>query len=366
MKKNKFKLTQEKVKEKLEYTNKKIEELGENDKNLYEKLKEIRECFDQIRNVPSDKKLEYENVKKIQNDWKEQVDKIEADFKKVEAKVVGKGAAAAGLGFGAMAAGPTIAMGVATTFGVASTGTAISSLSGAAATNAALAWLGGGTLAAGGGGMAGGEAVLALAGPIGWAIVGVSLITSGIVLWLGVKKKKIIENIFICVGERDIKSYDIAIVELNERIKRIKNETVLLKDSIKNIKEFGLNYLEMSEQQQYTLGSYVNLMLSSTQLLVNKIEGIQPKYTEEDLEEYINSKKKDETEEYHNYSRQIIFLSNLLYKIPINDDEKELLWKTLRKNKKIMKSLETKKKFFKKELIDMTLGALEYKYSLER
>ena len=36
---------------------------------------------------------------------------------------------------------------------VASTGTAISSLSGAAATNAALAWLGGGTLAAGGGGV---------------------------------------------------------------------------------------------------------------------------------------------------------------------------------------------------------------------
>ena len=39
-------------------------------------------------------------------------------------------------------------MGVATTFGVASTGTAISALSGAAATNAALAWLGGGALAA--------------------------------------------------------------------------------------------------------------------------------------------------------------------------------------------------------------------------
>ena len=33
--------------------------------------------------------------------------------------------------------GPTVAMGVATTFGVASTGTAISALSGAAATNAA-------------------------------------------------------------------------------------------------------------------------------------------------------------------------------------------------------------------------------------
>ena len=49
----------------------------------------------------------------------------------------------------------------------ASTGTAISSLSGVAATNATLAWLGGGSLAAGGWGMAGGMMVLGgiVAGP---------------------------------------------------------------------------------------------------------------------------------------------------------------------------------------------------------
>ena len=46
------------------------------------------------------------------------------------------------------------------TYGVASTGTAIATLSGAAATNATLAWLGGGSLAAGGGGMAAGSVVL--------------------------------------------------------------------------------------------------------------------------------------------------------------------------------------------------------------
>ena len=52
--------------------------------------------------------------------------------------------------------------------GMASTGTAISSLSGAAATNATLAWLGGGSLASGGLGMAGGTAVLGsvMAGPV--------------------------------------------------------------------------------------------------------------------------------------------------------------------------------------------------------
>lgn len=47
-----------------------------------------------------------------------------------------------------------------TSLGSASTGAAISGLSGVAATNATMAWFGGGALAAGGAGMAGGAAVL--------------------------------------------------------------------------------------------------------------------------------------------------------------------------------------------------------------
>ncbi|VAY86331.1 hypothetical protein MNB_ARC-1_1284 [hydrothermal vent metagenome] len=66
----------------------------------------------------------------------------------------GTGGAIAGAGI----AGATYATVAA--FGAASTGTVISSLSGAAATNATLAWLGGGALAAGGGGMALGAIVL--------------------------------------------------------------------------------------------------------------------------------------------------------------------------------------------------------------
>lgn len=60
------------------------------------------------------------------------------------------------------------AYGAVTSFATASTGTAIATLSGAAATNATLAFLGGGSLAAGGLGVAGGTAVLggAVAGPL--------------------------------------------------------------------------------------------------------------------------------------------------------------------------------------------------------
>ncbi len=74
-------------------------------------------------------------------------------------------------GFKAIGAGAAAgqgAVGLIGLFGTASTGTAISGLSGAAAWNATLAWLGGGSLAAGGGGMALGWVVLSgiYAGPV--------------------------------------------------------------------------------------------------------------------------------------------------------------------------------------------------------
>lgn len=71
----------------------------------------------------------------------------------------GAGGAAAGAAIGSAAAYGTFV--AAASFGTASTGAAISGLSGVAATNATLALLGGGTLAAGGAGVAGGTILLA-------------------------------------------------------------------------------------------------------------------------------------------------------------------------------------------------------------
>ncbi|MEW9124501.1 MAG: hypothetical protein AB2421_17445 [Thermotaleaceae bacterium] len=70
------------------------------------------------------------------------------------------------LGAGALAG--VASYGGAMMFASASTGTAISTLSGAAAANATMAWFGGGSLAAGGLGVAGGTAVLGgiVAGPV--------------------------------------------------------------------------------------------------------------------------------------------------------------------------------------------------------
>ena len=85
----------------------------------------------------------------------------------------GIGGATVGTAGGFAAAGATTSAVMA--LGTASTGTAISSLSGVAATNATLAALGGGSLAAGGGGMALGTAIL------GGATLGVGLLVGGII-----------------------------------------------------------------------------------------------------------------------------------------------------------------------------------------
>jgi hypothetical protein len=91
----------------------------------------------------------------------------------MEAEQFFKGGVKAVLAGAAASQGAT---GLATSVGVASTGAAISGLSGAAATNATLAWLGGGAIAAGGGGMFVGTIVL------GGITVGPALAVGGFVL----------------------------------------------------------------------------------------------------------------------------------------------------------------------------------------
>lgn len=86
--------------------------------------------------------------------------------------------AAAGVAGGFAAAGSITTL--VTAFGTASTGTAISTLSGAALTNAVWACLGGGSLVIGGGGMALGTSVLGVAsGGIGFLIGGAVLALMG-------------------------------------------------------------------------------------------------------------------------------------------------------------------------------------------
>lgn len=362
-KKSILKLARERAESAIKKTNEKITELGSFTSLLYDQLNSIQELFDEIRNVPSEKQIKYEELKKIRLNWKQQVEKIDSDYKNTATINAGKGAAGVGAGVAVAALGPTAAMGIATTFGVASTGTAISTLSGAAATNAALAWLGGGALATGGGGMVAGNALLALAGPIGWTIAGVAVVGSGLMLWIGKCKQNRLENIFTLISKRDVKSYELAIVEINERIHRIKAESQKLNRAIETTRGFGLDYNLMTEAKQYELGAYVNLMNSSTQLLVNPITGLKPKYDIDNLNEYIAFRKKKLND---NQKSLIVSFSNLLYKINLDDKDLKIFWKLFRRDKKFLSSIEMSKKDFGFSIFESVNDALKHKYRLEK
>lgn len=185
------------------------------------------------------------------------------EFAKQELEAAKKSALGAGAGVATGAAivsvAPTVAMWVATTFGTASTGTAISTLSGAAATNAALAWLGGGALAAGGGGMVGGHAILALAGPIGWGIAGVTLLSSIVLfsmnkLKLDKKKKEEIEAV-----KNNTQTARMVAAQIQELL----DEVVSLRNNLRQqyngcLVYFGKDFTTIPRKQQMQLGSLVN------------------------------------------------------------------------------------------------------------
>ena len=386
--KTQFEKEQDKVQQTIFVVNEKIRVLGTHLETLNTALMDIQEKFDMIQNIPNEEKIRYEELKQIRLNWKKQVDEITKKYEEIkkEGSNVAGGVAGVGVGAGVAVAtlGPGVAMGIATVFGVASTGTAVSALSGAAAANAALAWLGGGALAAGGGGMAAGEAFLALMGPIGLAIAGFGIIAGGFLFWKNKNDKKCLEDLLTKISNRDLKSFELAIDDLNHRIKQIENGNVELKVAIRIIPNLGLDYNKMTEEQQQELKKYIHLMALCTQLLVDPIKELQPKYTEEDFDKYIKhtpQKYREWHTSYQNinissfesfgrkmakmfkeYKKLNVTLANFLYKININEVEKKLLWKSFRNNEEFLKSMNVNKKNFNIDIFDTVLEALNFKY----
>lgn len=136
-----------------------LDELGKQKLEIWKSFKRFSDAFEKIKNKPQFT----ENKEDKFYFTKHELDEIQ-NISITAIDVLGSTILSAGAGAlaGFAAYSGTMAL------GVASTGTAISTLSGAAATNATLAALGGGSLAAGGGGMALGSTVLcgAVAGPV--------------------------------------------------------------------------------------------------------------------------------------------------------------------------------------------------------
>jgi hypothetical protein len=128
--------------------------------------------------------------------------------------------------------------------GIASTGTAITTLSGAAAYNATLAWLGGGAIATGGGGMAVGTIVL------GGLVAVPVLAVSGVVQHLIANKKiaQLKEEELKVLGYID--GMENNLVQFDALKKRSKEIIAAL---IKASEVFQYQYDEVRKQNIYTL-----------------------------------------------------------------------------------------------------------------
>jgi hypothetical protein len=211
------------------------------------------------------------NLNRFDHEGKAFSDKLEAQLKATKTEsgaTVGLGAAAgAATAFGA----PTAAMAIATTFGTASTGTAISTLSGAAATKAALAWLGGGALAAGGGGMSAGSALLALAGPVGLALAGTTLLAGA--GWAAFKNRETIEK--AAELEKNL-SESISILETQlYEASSLYSLTVEHTHSLRTlftdlVRSTPRDYADFSARHKELLGAAHNNVLALTRLLKMK------------------------------------------------------------------------------------------------
>ena len=238
-------------------------------------IKLVQEVVNSIANTPKQFDTELGKIGKELTKFKETEQYAkEAYDASLKAGVNIVGGTTAGIGIASMA--PTALMSIATTFGTASTGTAISALSGAAAQKAAMAWIGrtfAGFAVKEGAGMAAGQAFLALAGPIGWGITAAS---TGISLISLTNKNKDVAEKAVKEAKEIAKARE-ALDETTEKINALKAKTDRLFDDMNRGKSkimsfMNLDYLSLQEEDKLFLGTLVNHTLSLSQLLNETIE----------------------------------------------------------------------------------------------
>ena len=254
---------------------KSCEQLYEIRKNSVELIQLVQRVVNSIANTPKEFDTELGKIGKELSKFSETEEYAkEAYNASLKAGVNIVGGAAAGLGVASMA--PTALMSIATTFGTASTGTAISALSGAAAQKAAMAWLGrtfAGFAVKEGAGMAAGQAFLALAGPIGWGITAAS---TGISLILLTNKNKELANNAVKEAKEIAKARE-ALDETNEKVKALKARTDILFNDMNKQRNritgfMNLDYLSIEDEDKLFMGTLVNNTLSLSVLLNETVE----------------------------------------------------------------------------------------------
>lgn len=256
------------------------EEVNRTSTKLFEQRKQVvvevigpvEEYVNELANTPKDFDKSVRAFRVATDRFEGVVQRVEEEFAAVRKLGGGGGLAGATAGVGLAAFGPTAAVAVATTFGTASTGTAISALSGAAATQAAVAWLGGGALAAGGGGVAAGNALLALTGPVGWTVGGLALVGSGAYLRYrnGVLARRAVQERVRVEGEvRALRVAQLELVGLEERTQRHAEGTLA---TVRWLRERAPNdYWQFDPGHKRRFGALVNHVRALGELIRKEV-----------------------------------------------------------------------------------------------
>ncbi len=351
-----------------------IDYLGTASSCLYESLNTIQDVFDKIRGVPDENRLQYQRLQEMREAWKKQADEIQKETKKVTQNTT---PSMNNLEFGltTIAVSPSLAAGLATCFETLTLGLLAPSIGGIP------------TLAA---------AVAIGAAPI---VEPVSAIIACIVLLKVQSDIDCASNIFARICDKNTKAYERSIVELSERLSHIHSENSKLIHGTERLKGLGNNYRLMTTEQKFELGTYMNLMLSATQLIVKPIDGLQPYYSDKDFDNYIlslndqiykndseyllSSNKKQnsnqqlseidlnlleristiKTKKYVIENRTLLmYLCNLLHGIRLNSKEKKVLCKCLAGNKEFLNKFSLTAEDISESLVDTSLNMLLVRY----
>lgn len=220
-----------------------MDDLGENEMNVLSEFQQFSDLFERIKNRPefADVKIGNVSIPKFEG---EGIKKASVGASVLVGCLSGAALGTAG-GFAASSATTAAVMAL----GTASTGTAISTLSGAAATNATLAALGGGSLAAGGGGIALGTTIL------GAATLGVGLLVGGV--------------IFSCKGSKLSSNADTAWEQMISNEQKINKICNYLYDLQRTAERYNDTLLRMRSLYLKQLGKMQNIIRSHNEKHIN-------------------------------------------------------------------------------------------------
>jgi hypothetical protein len=267
----------------------------------------------------------------------------------------------AGLTIGASISyfGSSAALGLASTFGVASTGTAISTLSGAAATNASLAWLGGGALAAGGGGMLVGTIVLHCIPIVGYMIIGFSVYG----FFHKRKNDKRLKELLYRKRCNIIKYINTLCNQADDKIMKLQQYEKETDEYINSIVTYTKSYDRMTDNQRQNIETVINLVDIAMDVINKPLEAVNDVITENDLKSF-SKKKRWSVKSINSTKKAVLFYSNFIYGLSDDEKDKKLILDFIKSQKAMLKENEISKKDFNNNIIKYSDFLILYKRNL--